>query len=601
MATSAWTALLNSAPSPNGTGTMMLLTDGTVMVQGGGSATAVSTWYQLTPDSTGNYGKGTWTQLTSMHTPRLYYGSNILTDGRVFVQGGEYTNQGQVWTRTGEIFDPVAGTWKTITNFPKSQFGDDPSQVLPDGTVLCGYLSGPQTYIYNPSTNAWHFAANKMRTDQSDEEGWVKLPDGSILSYDVWASISSGSGSAQRYVPSSNKWVDAGSVPVALSSGGVGDELGPCFLLPDGRAFVIGATGNTALYTPSTNTWAAGPTIPGGMGADDAPGAVLPNGHVIFAADVPLFSSPTKIFDFDPVANSITQVITPAALTNVLNVNPSYVDRMLVLPSGKLLLGDASDRLWVYSPTGSAQSSWKPTVQSVVNNGNGTYTLTGTQLNGLDEGAAYGDDAEMSSNYPIVRLKNAAGTIYYCRTSGWSSTGVATGTTVETVNFTLPSGLPSGSYSLYAVANGIASSAFSFTAPGVGPSAPSGAGTGSAAAESSGGTPAANLGAAQSVAVSALAATSGTATRMDSAQSAAVSAWLVTAGTSANPRGAGTSPIGSGSFTVAAVGSTNMVASVGVEGNATTQAMLSSRWTTATDLAFAEAGWLGDLGYEEPN
>jgi hypothetical protein len=599
MASGTWMSLLNSSPSPNGTGTMMLLTDGTVMVQGGGSASAVNAWYRLTPDSTGNYGKGAWTQLTSMHTPRLYYASNVLTDGRVFVQGGEYTNQGQVFTRTGEIFDPVAGTWKTITNFPKSQFGDDPSALLPDGRVLTGYISGPQTYIYNPTTNAWSFAATKLRSDQSDEESWIKLPDDSILSYDIFSSNSTGTNTAQRYVPSQNKWVDAGTVPVALSSGGVGDELGPGFLLPDGRVFLIGATGNTALYTPSSNSWAAGPTIPSGMGNDDGPGAVLPNGHVIFAADVPLFSSPTKIFDFDPVSNSITQVITPAALTNVLNVNPAYVDRMLVLPSGKLLFCDASDKLWIFSPSGSAQASWKPTVQSVANNGNGTFTLTGTQLNGLDEGAAYGDDAEMSSNYPIVRLKNATGTIYYCRTSSWSSTGVATGTTAETVNFTLPSGLPSGSYSLYAVANGIASSAFSFTAPGVGPSAPSGGGTGSAAAEGPGGTPVANLGAAQSVVVSALAATSRTATGIDPAQSAAVSAWLVTSGTSPNTHGTGTSLNGSGSSTVAGVGSAGMLPSAGVGGNETTLAVLSSRPTTATDLAFAEGGWLGDLGAEE--
>jgi hypothetical protein len=48
----------------------------------------------------------------------------------------------------------------------------------------------------------------------------------------------------------------------------------------------------TALYTPGTNTWAAGPDITGTLngipspfGADDAPAAILPNGHVIFAAD----------------------------------------------------------------------------------------------------------------------------------------------------------------------------------------------------------------------------------------------------------------------------------------------------------------------------
>ena len=40
-----------------------------------------------------------------------------------------------------------------------------------------------------------------------------------------------------------------------------------------------------------------------------------------------------------------------------------------------------------------------------------TYTLRGTQLNGLNEGASYGDDAQMASNYPLVQL-TAGGAVY---------------------------------------------------------------------------------------------------------------------------------------------------------------------------------------------
>src|SRR5579883_2433981 len=49
-----WTQLTNLAPSDTGTSTMLLLSDGTVMVQGGGTETTVTkTWYRLTPDATG--------------------------------------------------------------------------------------------------------------------------------------------------------------------------------------------------------------------------------------------------------------------------------------------------------------------------------------------------------------------------------------------------------------------------------------------------------------------------------------------------------------------------------------------------------------------
>src|SRR5262249_25665671 len=141
-----WTALSNAAPSPN-LGTMILLTDGTVMVQG---ANTTSSWYKLTPTATGSYSNGTWTTLAPMNTPRLYFASNMLQSGKVLVVGGEYTDAGQTFTRTGEIYDPLTDTWTVIADFPQSQFGDDPSVLLSNGNVLAGYISGPQTYLYNP-------------------------------------------------------------------------------------------------------------------------------------------------------------------------------------------------------------------------------------------------------------------------------------------------------------------------------------------------------------------------------------------------------------------------------------------------------------------
>ena len=47
-----------------------------------------------------------------------------------------------------------------------------------------------------------------------------------------------------------------------------------------------------------------------------------------------------------------------------------------------------------------------PTITSLTNNADGSMLLTGTGLNGLDAGAAYGDDAQMDTNYPLVRLVN---------------------------------------------------------------------------------------------------------------------------------------------------------------------------------------------------
>jgi hypothetical protein len=452
-----WLPLANLAPGD--TGTMLLLSDGTVMIQGG-LQFANKTWYGLTPDPFGSYLDATWSQLASMSLERLDFPSNVLSDGRVLVLGGEYTGPSNEWTRTntGEIYDPTTDAWAPIQDFPKPYLGDDPTEVLPGGTVLAGSPTDYNTYIYDPLSGNWSFAANKPLSDSSGEETWVKLPDDSILSYDVWAD-----GGAERYVPSENQWVATGSVPAALSGPAVDNEIGPAFLLPDGRAFFLGATGQTASYTLATNSWTAGPVIPHGLAAADAPGAMMPDGKILFAANPPIsngqFFGPTKIFEFDPATNSYTDV-TPAGYDLL---SPPYTTRMLLLPSGQVLLTDGGDQLLLYTPDGSPAPAWQPQISQVTANPDGTYTLKGTQLNGFSQGASFGDDAEMDSNYPIVQLLDQSGHLYDARTFDWSSTGVATGSTVVSTQFALPPGFLPGSYALSVVANGIASNPVKFT------------------------------------------------------------------------------------------------------------------------------------------
>ena len=255
---------------------------------------------------------------------------------------------------------------------------------------------------------------------------------------------------------------------MALSSKSVGNEIGPAILLPDRRVFQTGGNSNTALYTPATGSWVAGPTIPNGWAADDASGAELPNGHVIFAVDTSLQNAPTELCDFDPTTNTITQLTSlPPQLVSDLSSLQSGETRMLILPTGQLLLGTHTQE-WVFTPTDSPLATSAPTISSIALNGDGTYTLAGTQLNGVTEGASYGDDAQMAENYPIVQLTNSSGDVYYARTFNWSSTGVQTGSTPVTTQFALPAGLPNGQYSLTVIADGIASAPVTFNQPAPG-------------------------------------------------------------------------------------------------------------------------------------
>ena len=81
-------------------------------------------------------------------------------------------------------------------------------------------------------------------------------------------------------------------------------------------------------FDPKTNTWAAGPRLPDGMGADDAPGAMLPNGHFVFLADFYLFNGPTHLFDFDYKTNKLTDLTAdlPQELQDLFAQLPAEAD-----------------------------------------------------------------------------------------------------------------------------------------------------------------------------------------------------------------------------------------------------------------------------------
>ena len=412
-------------------------------------------WYLLTPDSNGSYVNGTWSTIASMSTQRLYFGSNVMQNGNVFVQGGEYSGpQGDSNdNNTGEIYNSTTNSWSPIATFPQSHYGDDPSILLPNGNILAGYLAGPQTYIYNISTNTWTKTGTKNNNDQSDEENWVKLPDNSVLSYDVFYNTGKPTGLAQRYIPSTGKWVNTGTVPLPLSNTAQ-FELGPNALLPNGEVFQVGGNNNTALFNPSTDTnngggtWSAGPVIPGGFVSDDAPGILLPNGQFIFTADRPDYNAPTHVFDYNYTTNTITDITPsvskndPSSLVSQLAAQPSFTDRMLMLPNGQALftVGDTS-QLYVYTGTGPVVSSSTPSIAGIFSNSGNSYTLLGSALNGASQGATYGDDAEMDTNYPIISVATNIGTTYYARTTNWNATGVGAVNGSSVVSFSLPAAI----------------------------------------------------------------------------------------------------------------------------------------------------------------
>jgi Kelch motif len=449
-----WTKLANQ-PGFDAS-TMLLLTDGSVMCQEQGG----KRWKKLTPDASGSYVDGTWSDLAPMHWTRRYYASAVLADGRVFISGGEYSDAGSETNKT-EVYEPTTDTWTEVAEPAGwTRVGDAACAVLPDGRVLLGNLDDTRTAIFDPATDT--FTAGPAKGSSSSEESWVLLPDETVITVRCDSSRR-----ADKYVAAANTWVDGGTLPTSIIEV-ASSEIGAGILLPDGRAFFAGANNHTALYTApavasATGTWAMGPDFPDDaagrmVGCKDAPACLLTNGKVLIAAG-PVdgqrtdFLAPTYFFEFD--GSAMRRVSDPGNAGDV-----PYIGRMLLLPTGQVLFAAQTQDIYVYNYFGCIDPAARPqlTASPQTVRPFHTYTLHGRLLNGLSQAVGYGDDAAAATNYPIVRIRHhATGTVTYCRTFDHSTMGVGTGAVVHSTNFLVPCGIPTGASEITVVANGVAS------------------------------------------------------------------------------------------------------------------------------------------------
>jgi hypothetical protein len=472
-ANSPWQLLKNQPPvlDPTncGPGNPILLTDGTVLLQDNGC----QDWWKLTPDAFGNYVNGTWTQVASLpsgYSP-LYHSSAVLTDGRVIIEGGEYNFLNPVWTNKGAIYDPLANMW-TMINPPSgwSTIGDAQGIVLADGTFMQANCCTPQAALFNPNTLTW-IATGAGKFDVNDEEGWTLLPNREVLTVDayVFAYDAKATGS-ELYNPASGTWFSAGSTIVQLwdsasKCGGKNHasyEVGPGVLRPDGTVFYTGANGcgaaHTAIYNSKTGTWKAGPDFPDSLGIADGPAALEPNGKVLMMTSPTVFDIGARFFEWD--GSGLTEV---APAPNAAN-DSSFYGNFLVLPTGQILFTDFYF-VSVYTPSGTYDQAWQPRIQSAPTKvkAGGSYAISGYLFNGMSEGAAYGDDQQSATNYPLVRItNNRTGHVFYSRTHGHSSRAIASTDLVST-QFDVPTNEEKGPSQLVVIANGIPSAPVAVT------------------------------------------------------------------------------------------------------------------------------------------
>src|SRR5437588_12594189 len=320
---------------PDGAQETWQLTDGTILAQGYSG----SDFWVLTPDKTGSYVNGTWKQVGSLqagYSPSAF-ASQVLADGRVIVQGGEYSNGGNfTLTNQGAIYDPVKQTWSNLKHPPHWQnIGDSASVVLADGRYFLADKLHKRGAFLDPKTMTWSDAGYTGKNDFNSEEGLTLMPDGTVLTVDVKANPKS-----ESYDPSTQTWSDLGSTVANLQGppccGCINyppknkcyyppGETGPAILRPDGTVFATGAlhsgdsTGHTAIYTPGKG-WAAGPDFPNGDDAGDNFASLLTNGNVLVEG------SSGELYIFD------------GTKLNDTGMFGGYGAQM-ILPTGQILIG----------------------------------------------------------------------------------------------------------------------------------------------------------------------------------------------------------------------------------------------------------------------
>jgi hypothetical protein len=188
-----------------------------------------------------------------------------------------------------------------------------------------------------------------------------------------------------------------------------------------------------------------GPDFPNGDNAGDSFAALLPNGNALVEG------VSGQLYEFDGT-----------------HLNPTLAasGALIVLPTGEVLVSNGTFAE-VYTPANTNfPSEWAPTIQqfpATVVRGS-TYQISGQQFNGLSQAASFGDELETATNYPLVRItNNGTGHVFYARTHGHSTMGVATGEEEVSTNFDVPAAAETGSSSLEVVANGIPSEPVTIT------------------------------------------------------------------------------------------------------------------------------------------
>ncbi|HSN57038.1 MAG TPA: kelch repeat-containing protein, partial [Candidatus Sulfomarinibacteraceae bacterium] len=308
-----------------------VLTDGRVLVVGGGPRTAeiFDPW------------TSTWSGAAEPPADFLGATATLLGDGRVLVAGSESSFP----TVKSAVYDPATDSWEVGQQPPHNRW-DHSAVALDDGRVLvAGGLWGDfpaqdasSVLIFDPADGSWAEVGTVSR--RLLEPGLVQLADGRVLivgGREVTA-FDPVAGTLTRVVPLPDDW----QRPVAVG-------------LADGRVLLADAEGSglTLLWTPATGRLQLAGRM--GPGRSKHTTSLLGNGVVVVAGGRDASGYPLATVElFDPAAARWT----PASSLETAR----WGHTATVMPDGSLLVagGHVPTPTW-FEPSRDAELLARPT------------------------------------------------------------------------------------------------------------------------------------------------------------------------------------------------------------------------------------------------
>jgi uncharacterized protein (TIGR03437 family) len=317
--------------------TATLLTNGKVLIAGGGTSSA-----ELYDPSTGSF-----TATGNMITARRYHTATLLADGRVLIAGGFVGNTNSP-TASAELYDPSTRTFTAIGDVSRATSqAVHTATLLSNGKVLIAGI-GANAVLYDAATGTFADTGPYADPNPGGVGTAALLSDGRVLIAGCTAGCTNGV--TQLYDPDTNTFsLTGGPKPGCGADICWFVDVNTATLLMNGKVLFVGSDeyawpADAELYDRSTGIFA-------GLGNTDAPhefstATLLLDGRVLVAgSQLPGGSGDPRVELYDPSSSKF------AAAGNMMTARHSHTATLL--PDGTVLIAGGNNT-WP-TPTSAAE------------------------------------------------------------------------------------------------------------------------------------------------------------------------------------------------------------------------------------------------------